>query len=127
MQHFAQNFRFIEVKHSANSNEVGQLLCGNSTINEFAGSYKGNFKRAFIFDCQHLPEARKRPWRTVPRETTEAKERLTGIVTYMKPGDFILFFDAGSKDNLFMCHEVIFNAVRSGKTVFHQFHSGVQS
>ena len=115
MQHFAQYFRFVELKHSADSNQVGQLLCGSNTINEFNGSYKGGFKRAFIYDCQHLPEAKKRAWRTVPRETPDAKERLTGIVTYMKPGDFVLFFDAGAKENLFMCHDVAHNAVKSGK------------
>ena len=87
MQHFAQTVRFSEVKHSASGCEVGSMLCGNSTINELHGSYKGELKRAFVFDCVNLPEPRKRPWRQVATASAEVKERLTGVVTYMKPDE----------------------------------------
>ena len=116
-QHMAETVRFTEVSNSANSSEVGQVLCANSTVEDFAGNYSGELKRAFVFDCVALPEAKKRPWRTVPKHTQETKERLTGVVTYMKRGDFLLFFDGGLKDNSHMCHEVAVIAQRSGKTL----------
>ena len=53
----------------------------------------------------------------MPKHTQETKERLTGVVTYMKRGDVLLFFDGGLKDNSFMCHEVAVIAQRSGKTL----------
>ena len=115
MQHLAQTVRFTDVKHGASGSEVGQMLCGNSTINEFQGGYKGQLKRAFIFDCVSLPEARKRPWRQAPRESTEVKDRLTGIVTFIEAGFSLVFFDAGMKENAYMCHEVSITALRSCK------------
>ena len=56
----------------------------------------------------------------MPKVTSETRERLTGIVTYMQPGDFVLFFDAGAKENLLMCHEVVVNAQRSQKNFVKQ-------
>ena len=50
-------------------------------------------KRIFVFDCVGMPEAKVRPWRSAPKHTQQAKERLTGVVTYMKPGDFLFVFD----------------------------------
>ena len=92
MQHIATTMRFAEVSHSSNGNEVGQMLCGNSTIDEFQGAYKSDFKRALIFDCVAIPEAKTRPWRQAPRESPEVRDRLAGVVTYLKPGDFLFIF-----------------------------------
>ena len=117
MQHLATTMRFAEVAHSSNGNQVGQMLCGNSTIDDFQGAYKGDFKRVFIFDCVAIPEAKSRPWRQAPKESPEVKDRLAGVVTYLKPGDFLIFFDGGSKENSYMCHEVAMTAIRSGKKI----------
>ena len=116
MQHLATTIRFVEVSHTSNGNEVGQMLCGNSTIEDFQGAYKSDLKRAFIFDCVSIPESRSRPWRQVPKESAEVKDRLSGIVTYLKPGEFV-FFDGGLKENSFMCHDVAVTAIRSGKQI----------
>ena len=114
-QHMAETIRFVEVNNHLTCSDVGQMLCGNSTVNDFVGNYKSEFKRVFMFDCVALPEARSRPWRSVPKQTQETKERLTGVVTYMKAGDVLFFFDGGLKDNSYMCHEVAQIAVRQGK------------
>jgi hypothetical protein len=117
MQHLATTVRFVEASTSLNSNAVGALLCGNSTIEEFRGGYKCGLSRAFVFDCVAIPEARSRPWRQVPTAAQDVKDRLSGIVTYLKAGDFLIFFDGGVKENLFMCHDVSMTAIRSGKKV----------
>jgi hypothetical protein len=127
LQHLATTVRFVEASHSLSSNEFGMLLCGNRTIADFEGAYKSDLKRAFVFDCVNIPEARKRPWRQVPIAGQEVKDRLCGIVTYLKAGDFLIFFDGGVKDNSFMCHDVALTAMRSGKkNQLDRFQSGVQ-
>jgi hypothetical protein len=117
LQHLATTVRFVEASNSLSSNEFGSLLCGNRTIADFEGAYKSDLKRVFVFDCVNIPEARTRPWRQVPIAGQEVKDRLSGIVTYLKAGDFLIFFDGGVKENSFMCHEVAMTAMRSGKKI----------
>ena len=117
LQRLATTVRFVETSNSLSGNAVGAMLCGNSTIEQFEGAYKSDLKRAFIFDCVSIPEARTRPWRQVPIAAQEVKDRLSGIVTYLKAGDFLIFFDGGVKENSFMCHDVAMTAIRSGKQI----------
>ena len=51
----------------------------------------------------------------MPKHSQETRERLTGVVTHVKRGVFLLFFDGGLKENSYMCHEVAVIAQRSGK------------
>ena len=46
--------------------------------------------------------------------SSDAKDRLTGIVTYVKPGDFIVFFDGGNPNNVFIATETDTQAIACG-------------
>ena len=89
LQHVTQTVMFNEVRHSATGNEAGQLACWSNAVNKLQAGYNGQLKRAFMLECVNLPGARKRPWLSVPKQSTEAMDRPTGVVTYMKPADVI--------------------------------------
>ena len=54
-QPMAETVRFTEVSNSASSSEVGQVLCSNTTVEDFAGNYSGELKElsfSIAWRCQ---------------------------------------------------------------------------
>ena len=112
----AETIKFVHMQDSAGANEVGQTLQSITAVNEFSGNYDTD-RRGFIFDCTHLPEQKLRPWRHAPVLQESGKQRLHGLVTYLKKGDFIFFFDGGQSQNSQMAKEVVMSCQKAGKKV----------
>ena len=112
----AETIKFVHMQDSAGANEVGQTLQSIVAVNEFSGNYDTH-RRGFIFDCTHLPEHKFRPWRQVPVLQEAGKQRLHGLATYLKRGDFIFFFDGGHQKNSQIAQEVIMSCQKAGKKV----------